>query len=282
MNSASVIKDRRDPQRWAGVRLSRFDRSSFADAVNGALKATRFDPESSSGRGLRPLLVTFLNPFYARATAHDPELAAIVDRFDIVQPDGWGVVYGARLAGIQVPYRVAIEDVERSIFDNLATRQGSVYLFGSEPGIAQRAANTLIEAFPGLQVVGTQHGWLDVEAGHPGTLATGDAERVAADVRASGADLVMVGLPTPLQQQWAASYGPQLGAAVVMTVGAYFDKLAEGLDWYPRWMERARLGWAYRVYREPRRLLGRYTVGMAGFARLVATEAVRSRSASAP
>lgn len=282
MNDASMIKARRDQRRWAGVRLSRFDRPSFADAVNAAVNGELPDPWVSSAGVQRPLLVSFLNPFYARATAHDPELAAIVDSFDIVQPDGWGVVYGARLAGIPVPYRVAIEDVERSVFGNLAARQGSVYLFGSEPGIAQQAAKTLIEAFPGLQVVGTQHGWLDVEAGHPGTLAAGDAERVAGEVRASGADLVMVGLPTPLQQQWAATYGPQMGAAVVMTVGAYFDKLAEGLDWYPRWMERARLGWAYRVYREPRRLLGRYTVGMAGFARLVVTEAVRSRPANAP
>jgi N-acetylglucosaminyldiphosphoundecaprenol N-acetyl-beta-D-mannosaminyltransferase len=88
---------------------------------------------------------------------------------------------------------------------------------------------------------------------------------------------VLVGLPTPLQQEWAHTYGPALAAPVVMTAGAYLDKLAEGLDWYPRWMERARLGWAYRVYREPRRLLGRYTVGTAQFAALCARETVAAR-----
>jgi N-acetylglucosaminyldiphosphoundecaprenol N-acetyl-beta-D-mannosaminyltransferase len=100
---------------------------------------------------------------------------------------------------------------------------------------------------------------------------------VAADVDRSGADLVLVGLPTPLQQDWAHTFGPQLAAPVVMTAGAYFDKLAEGLDWYPRWMERARLGWAYRVWREPRRLLGRYTVGSAQFGLLCARETVAGR-----
>jgi N-acetylglucosaminyldiphosphoundecaprenol N-acetyl-beta-D-mannosaminyltransferase len=59
-----------------------------------------------------------------------------------------------------------------------------------------------------------------------------------------------------------------------MTVGAYFDHLAERLDWYPRWMDRARLDWLYRVAREPRRLWRRYSFGSADFARLVVAERV--------
>lgn len=254
---------------WAGVRLSTYDRAGLVDVVTSAL-ADR-----------SKLMVSYLNPFYARATAGDRRLAGVVDSFDIVQPDGWGVVYGARAAGIGVPERAAIEDVERPLFEWMAARGMSVYLFGSEPGVADRAARTLAESFPGLVVAGTQHGWLDVEAGHPGTLDPADAAAVAADVDASGADLVMVGLPTPLQQDWAHEYGPGLQAPVVMTVGAYFDKLAEGLDWYPRWMERTRTGWAYRVWREPRRLLGRYTVGLAEFGVLCVREAVSTRRTSA-
>ncbi|HSS68115.1 MAG TPA: WecB/TagA/CpsF family glycosyltransferase [Nocardioidaceae bacterium] len=250
---------------WAGVRLSTFSRSGFCDFIENAV-------EHRTG-----VLVTFLNPFYARATDRDPRLAATVDEFDVVQPDGWGVVYGARLAGIHADERIAIEDVERTVFGSLARRGGSVFLFGSEPGIAEAAGATLESQFPGLRVVGTQHGWLDVERGHPGRLDPDDARRVMDDAVRSGADILMVGLPTPLQQEWARDFGRDRGVPVVMTVGAYFDKLAEGLDWYPRWMERLRLGWTYRVYREPRRLLGRYTIGSAQFARLVTREAIRAR-----
>jgi N-acetylglucosaminyldiphosphoundecaprenol N-acetyl-beta-D-mannosaminyltransferase len=250
---------------WAGVRLSAFTRPQFCDYVADAI-------EHRTG-----VLITFLNPFYARETDDHPALAAIVDEFDVVQPDGWGVVYGARLAGIHVPERVAIEDVERPVFGTLASRGGSVFLFGSEPGVAEAAATTLESQFPGLRVAGVQHGWIDVERGHPGRIDPADAQRIMDDVVRSGADMVMVGLPTPLQQEWARDFGRDRGVPVVMTVGAYFDKLAEGLDWYPPWMERYRLGWMYRVYREPRRLVGRYTVGSARFARLVAREFARSR-----
>jgi N-acetylglucosaminyldiphosphoundecaprenol N-acetyl-beta-D-mannosaminyltransferase len=258
-----IAAARRAERTWAGVRLSAFSRESFCDFVADAI-------EQRTG-----VLVTFLNPFYARATDDDPGLAEIVDQYDVVQPDGWGVVYGARLAGIPIPERVAIEDVEREVFGSLARRGGSVFLFGSEPGVPEAAAATLEAQFPGLRVVGVQHGWLDVERGHPGRLDPEDAARVMDDVVGSGADVVMVGLPTPLQQEWARDFGRDRGVPVVMTVGAYFDKLAEGLDWYPRWMERLRLGWMYRVYREPRRLIGRYTYGSARFARLVTREALR-------
>jgi N-acetylglucosaminyldiphosphoundecaprenol N-acetyl-beta-D-mannosaminyltransferase len=254
--------------RWAGVRLSTFRRQEFVDVI-----VTAVDERS-------PLLVTFLNPFYARATDQDAELARIVDEYDIVQPDGWGVVYGARLAGVRTRERVAIEDVERPLFDALARRRTRLYLFGSEPGIPEAAARMLTTQFPGLEIAGTQHGWLDVERGHPGRLDDDDARTVAAEIAASRADLVMVGLPTPMQQQWTREFGAATGAPVVMTVGAYFDKLAEGLDWYPRWMERLRLGWIYRVYREPRRLLSRYTLGSVTFGRLVARHAVAARRSS--
>jgi N-acetylglucosaminyldiphosphoundecaprenol N-acetyl-beta-D-mannosaminyltransferase len=268
MRAGGDVATRRADRAWAGVRLSTFSRAEFCDFVARAV-------DERAGT-----LITFLNPFYARATADDPKLAATVDDFDVVQPDGWGVVYGARLAGIRVPERIAIEDVERTVFGDLASRGGRVFLFGSEPGIAEAAARTLESAFAGLRVVGTQHGWLDVERGHPGRLDPADAHKVMDDAVRSGADMVMVGLPTPLQQEWAHECGRDRGIPVVMTVGAYFDKLAEGLDWYPRWMERLRLGWAYRVYREPRRLIARYTLGSIRFVRLVAREAVGARRRS--
>jgi len=260
---------KRTNARWAGVRLSNFTRSEFCTVISSAI-------EQRSG-----LLVTFLNPFYARATDNDDQLATVIDGFDIVQPDGWGVVYGARFAGIRIRERVAIEDVERPIFTKLADRNCRVFLFGSEPGVAEAAGHTLCSEFPGLQIVGTQHGWLDVERGHPGRLHEADATRVARHIGECRPHLVLVGLPTPMQQQWASRFAPDMGASVVMTVGAYFDKLAEGLDWYPRWMEALRLGWLYRVYREPRRLMARYSLGSALFVGLTFRHAVRARRTGA-
>ena len=47
---------------------------------------------------------------------------------------------------------------------------------------------------------------------------------------------------------------------MIITGGSYIDHLSESVHWFPSWMLRLRLGWLYRLYREPRRLWRRYTV----------------------
>src|SRR5262245_50513352 len=141
--------------RFLGVDITTLDRAAFLDAV-----------VSAADEGRR-LTVSFLNPFYARLAARSEHLRELMDAFDILQPDGWGIVYGARLCGIPVAERLAIEDFELELFGELEARERSVFLFGSAPGVAQQAAGTLATSFPSLRVSGTLHGWWDALAGHP-------------------------------------------------------------------------------------------------------------------
>jgi N-acetylglucosaminyldiphosphoundecaprenol N-acetyl-beta-D-mannosaminyltransferase len=251
--------------RFLGVDIDSFDRASFLDAVLAAVEERR------------RLTVTFLNPFYARRAARSRRLRDLMNSFDILQPDGWGTVYGARLCGIRVEERLAIEDFELELFGRLEALQRGVFLFGSAPGVAERAGETLSSSFPTLRVCGTLHGWWDALAGHPGRYSSDDNEMIVSTVNAAGPDLLIVGLPTPLQQEWVIENAPALEVPVIMTAGAYFDKLAERLSWYPRWMDRARLDWLYRIVREPRRLAPRYLVGSFDFAFLLGRELSRRR-----
>jgi N-acetylglucosaminyldiphosphoundecaprenol N-acetyl-beta-D-mannosaminyltransferase len=256
-------RERKRP--FLGIGLHGFTRRSFVETLESAL-----------ARGER-LTVTYVNPYYAIEASRDPRLRRLIDRFDIVQADGWGIVYGARLAGVRLPERVAIEDVERPLFRMLTERRARVFLFGAAPTVADAAARTIAAAFPTLSIVGTLHGWWDAERGHPGWFEESDDETIVRTIAASGADVVLVSLPTPLQQEWVVAHASRLGASVVMTVGAYFDHLAEGLDWYPRLLDRAHLDFLYRLYREPSRLWRRYLFGAFTYARLVTDEVRGSR-----
>ena len=59
---------------------------------------------------------------------------------------------------------------------------------------------------------------------------------------------------------------------VIITGGSYLDHLAERVYWYPAWVSRVRLGWAYRMAREPRRLWRRYSVDLLAFSAMVLRE----------
>jgi N-acetylglucosaminyldiphosphoundecaprenol N-acetyl-beta-D-mannosaminyltransferase len=251
--------------RFLGVDITTLDRSAFLDAVISAVDERR------------DLTVSFLNPFYARLAARSEHLRELMGAFDILQPDGWGIVYGARLCGIAVAERLAIEDFELELFGELEARGRSIFLLGSAPGVAERAAGTLATSFPSLQVSGTLHGWWDALAGHPGRYSAEDSAMLVSTINGAKPDLLIVGLPTPLQQQWVIDNRDVLKVPVIMTAGAYFDKLAERLNWYPRWMDRARLDWLYRIAREPRRLIPRYVVGSFDLAWLLTRELAARR-----
>jgi N-acetylglucosaminyldiphosphoundecaprenol N-acetyl-beta-D-mannosaminyltransferase len=85
-------------------------------------------------------------------------------------------------------------------------------------------------------------------------------EQVLAEINASHADVVWVGLGTPKQDYWMARHRDRLVAPALIAVGAAFDFHAGDLRQAPRWMQRSGLEWLFRLIQEPRRLAFRYLV----------------------
>lgn len=77
--------------------------------------------------------------------------------------------------------------------------------------------------------------------------------------------LVVVGLGAGLQERVALQVHEWLPNAAVTTAGGWIDQLNKDEQYFPDWVHRLRLGWAWRIIHEPRRLLGRYTIEAAQF-----------------
>jgi N-acetylglucosaminyldiphosphoundecaprenol N-acetyl-beta-D-mannosaminyltransferase len=111
-------------------------------------------------------------------------------------------------------------------------------------------------------------------------FAEEDSKAIVGRINASGAEVVVVSLPTPLQQRWVRENGHHLLAPVVLTAGSYLDHAAAGVEgsYYPRWVDALQLNWLYRLLKEPRRLWRRYTVESLHFLLLVVRARVRGTS----
>jgi N-acetylglucosaminyldiphosphoundecaprenol N-acetyl-beta-D-mannosaminyltransferase len=221
------------------------------------------------------LTISFLNPNYVIAGRRKPRLRKLMNRFDVMLSDGWGVVWGARLSGVGVPERVANDDITRPLFELAESGGFRLFLFGSAPGIPEAAAERLLEAYPAIQIAGLQHGWMDLERGHPGRYDEADTAELVRAINASHSDLLLVGLPTPMQQAWVWQNAVRLDVPVMMTCGSYLDHVAERIDWYPRWVLKWHLCWLYRLGRDPQRLWYRYSLELVHFGGLVAIEVAR-------
>ncbi len=173
----------------------------------------------------------------------DPHLRELLNRAALATPDGVGVLLAGRILGCRFPERVAgIDLVERLCA--LSAHEGfRLYLFGAQPGVAESAAAGLRARYPGLEIVGVQHGYLS---------STHDA-KVIEHIQATRPHLLFVGLGAPRQEDWIATHLEALGSIVCIGVGGTFDVLAGRRRRAPQWMQRAGLEWVYRGIREPKR-----------------------------
>lgn len=216
-----------------------------------------------------PVDVTFANPDYVRRAFRSDDLRRAIDGFDLVLVDGNGVRWLAPIFGFRVPERLDTDSLLPDILRDLAHARGRVFLFGCAPGVAELAGERIAAACPGLTVAGAEHGFCDVERGHPGRFDPADTARIIADIGASRADILVVSLPTPLQQRWVREHRDEITVPVVITGGSVLDHVAESAtwpgSWYPDWANRWALNWFYRLCMEPRRLWRRYTIEIVEF-----------------
>jgi N-acetylglucosaminyldiphosphoundecaprenol N-acetyl-beta-D-mannosaminyltransferase len=109
----------------------------------------------------------------------------------------------------------------------------------------------LEERYPGINIVGMFT--------PPFRPLNGDEERALVEqVDSCRPDIIWVGLSTPKQERFMASYLPKLNTPLMVGVGAAFDFHSGRVKQAPRWMQRSGTEWFYRLCQEPRRLWKRY------------------------
>ncbi len=214
------------------------------------------------------LLVGMVNAAKVVKLHRDPLLRDSLLECDVLLADGQSIVWAGRLLRRRLPERVAGIDLFQRLLEAADRDRLRVYLLGATPEVLAGVEEFLARAHPGAVLAGSRHGYF--------TDAEGPA--VAAEVAASGADLLFLGMTTPKKEIFLATYGAGLKVPVVHGVGGSFDVLAGLTRRAPERWQRLGLEWAYRVRQEPRRLWRRYLVTNTAFVGLLAAELVRPRA----
>ncbi len=243
-----------------GLPVSRLD-----TAATVALLLRAAGAELGRGAGA-PFLATYLNPHTVNQSCEERGFADELRRFDLLYPDGIGLVWAARILGHGLPERVTASDFLPDFCRAAAPLGLRLFLLGGEPGVAAEAAEELRVLAPGVNVVGT----------HDGYFASAEAERATIEsVRSLAVDACLVGLGSPRQERWILAHAAELGAPLVWAVGGVFDFYSGRKRRAPRWMMRLGVEWAHRMALEPERLWRRYLIGNARFAARAVHERIR-------
>jgi N-acetylglucosaminyldiphosphoundecaprenol N-acetyl-beta-D-mannosaminyltransferase len=200
----------------------------------------------------------------------DAELDRDVRSSHIISADGVGIVWAARLLGIDVPERVAGVDLMEAVLRLCANNGYRPYFLGASRDILKQAITALHERYPSLTLAGASDGYFkpEEELGIVGTI------------KSSRADCLFIGMPTPRKERFLARHRDELAVPFVMGVGGAFDILAGHVHRAPGLVQRVGLEWLYRTVQEPFRLGPRYAKTNLAFA-VIVTKAVMRRAAAA-
>ncbi len=230
------------PARTVGVPVHAVTAPTAAEGLRFLLRLLEARPRNA-------FLFTFANPATAKLVRRHAGFADNLSAFDLVLPDGIGMCVAMRLLHGVRAQRISFDmtSLAPMILGEAQARGLTVALAGGDPGIAERARDRLRERFPSLRIVGAADGF-------------GDMAAKAAQVAAMQPDIIVCGMGAVRQEAFLLQVAAQGWRGWGFTCGGFLDQLQQGAEYYPAWVDRANLRWAYRLAREPRRLWRRYVL----------------------
>jgi N-acetylglucosaminyldiphosphoundecaprenol N-acetyl-beta-D-mannosaminyltransferase len=173
----------------------------------------------------------------------DREFKGVLKAADMVIADGAGVVLASKILGTPVPERVPGYDLTRGTFT--IDRNIKYFFFGCKPGVAQAAAEKVLGAYTGIEVVGCRDGYFSKD----------DESNIIEQINLSGADILLVALGAPKQEKWIDKHKDKLRVKVCIGVGGSLDVLAGTAKRAPEFYQKHNIEWLYRLCKEPNRFL---------------------------
>ena len=207
----------------------------------------------------RATTIAVCNVHSVMSARRDPSLRAAISDASIATTDGVPLVWFVRLTGRPEQSRVYGPDLMECALTYGVQLGWKHYLFGTTDETLRRLVREIAALAPGADVVRS--------VAPPFRPLTPDEEDAfVADVEASRAAIVWVGLGMPRQELFMHRVAHRLPGVAIAGVGAAFDLISGTVPQAPPTLQRMGLEWLYRLLQEPRRLWRRYLWNNPSFA----------------
>ena len=188
-------------------------------------------------------IVATANAEMLMMATHDSELKNILNSAELVVPDGAGTVWAANHLGYKMPERVAGYDLVQELMKISPQKSWKIFLFGSAPGVAEKAKAKAEELYPEIKIVGTRNGFFTAK----------DEEEIISQIKNAAPDILLAALGVPKQEKWLFNHKEILNIPVSIGVGGTLDVMAGNVKRAPLWMQKAKLEWLFRAMLQPSR-----------------------------
>jgi N-acetylglucosaminyldiphosphoundecaprenol N-acetyl-beta-D-mannosaminyltransferase len=240
-----------------GIPVARLDLAGVLRRVQEAIRSP----------GPVPLCLAYVNAHSCNLFFEDPAFRRALTLADLIYVDGNGPRLAAWLAGDHLPRRMTGADWIYDLCTLAEEERYRLYFLGSAPGVAEECAARLRRLYPRLSILGLRDGFFLPEA-EPALLE---------EIRRLHPDILLLGMSSPRQESWMAEKASELHVPVVWAAGGVLEYASGRVRRSPRWMRRLGLEWLGRWLIDPRRLTGRYLVGVPLFLYRAVGQAIARR-----
>lgn len=173
----------------------------------------------------------------------DVEFLNVLNSGHLVIPDGIGVILASKIHRLGLSERIPGIEMMGRMLAYCHRTERSVYLFGGQPGVAEKAAERIKATYPNIQIKGVASGYYDAS----------EASKILDDINEKKPDILFVALGAPKQEKWIYQNEKLLNVSVAMGVGGALDVWAGNVKRAPKLFCKMGLEWFYRLMVQPSR-----------------------------
>jgi len=188
-----------------------------------------------------PHIIVTPDALAALRSRTDARYRKVIREAGLVLPDGAGLIAALKLVDSAVQERIPGVEFTEHLCKRAVYEGWRIWLFGGEPGVADKAAQVLTDKYPGLQIAGARNGFFKHE----------EIPAICREIKESRADILFVGIGVPKQEYWLADNLAATGATVGMGIGGSMDVLSGKLTRAPKIWQKIGMEWLYRTIQEP-------------------------------
>lgn len=186
------------------------------------------------------------------AAKDDEDLKNLLNKADLIIPDGIGLIYGSRIKKKPLKERVTGFDTSMKLLDIANENSYSIFLLGGKEGVSKIAAENIEKDYTNIKIAGYQHGYF--KGSHLGLVDHEEEKEILHRINKANPDIIFVGLGFPMQEKWIDKNKDRLNSRVIIGNGGVIDILAGNAKRAPQIYQDLGLEWFYRLMKNPSRI----------------------------
>lgn len=200
-----------------------------------------------------------VNSYIVVKAMKDLMLKEYLKSFSSLFADGAGINFSSKFLygkdGSQE--RINGTDLYYKILELAQKKHFKVFFFGGGQKAVSILKNNLMKLYPSLLIGGIIQRDLNLD------------EQILQKINSSNSDILFLGLGTPHQEKWIATFGQKCNIPIQIAVGSGIDFLSGTYKRAPKFIRTVGLEWLFRLFLEPKRLWKRYLIGIPHFIFLI-------------